>query len=234
MAIGGQSASGSVNNATSMSRTYGTEASNRAAIAANSANNAANAAWQQAAAYNAEEAQKQRDWAERMANTTYQRTVKDMIAAGINPILAANMGLSADSVSSGAVASMGNPMSYMANTFADSESASKSHGSSWGESMSGLAYLADAISGLIGAANSANNITIALEGLGELYAPTENSKTGDGKTVKEHREAGDYDKTITEAVKGDISTWIEKPAKFFEDTLRYITFKNSGGTLKYD
>ena len=124
-------------------------------------------------------------------------------------------------------------MSYMANTFADSESASQSHGSSWGESMSGLAYLADAISGLIGAANSANNITIALEGLGELYEPKDNSKTGDGKTVKEHKEAGDYNKSIKDAVKGDISTWIEKPAKFFEDTLNYITFKNSGGQINY-
>lgn len=228
--IGGQSLNGSINSANSMSKTYGTEASTRATQAAATANTAANAAWERQAAYNAEQARLQREWQEQMANTVYQRSVADMKKAGINPILAAGMGLGTAGVSGGAAASVNNPMTYMANTYADSESASQSHGSSWGESMSGLAYLADAITGLIGTATSANNITIALEGLGDLFT-NPNAKTGDGKTVGEHKAAGDYDKSVPEIIKSGISGWLKNPPEFLNDVLNYITMKNSGGIL---
>lgn len=56
-------------------------------------------------AYNSAEAKSQRDWQERMRATAYQATVKDMIAAGINPILAAQLG--ATSAGSGSSASSG-------------------------------------------------------------------------------------------------------------------------------
>lgn len=48
--------------------------------------------WERQAAFSAQEAQKTRDWQEYMSNTAYQRAVKDMIAAGINPVLAASQG----------------------------------------------------------------------------------------------------------------------------------------------
>lgn len=181
MAIGGQSLSSSNNSASSVSQTFGTEATNKATQAALTANSAANAAWEKAAAYNAEQAAINREWQERMANTVYQRTVADMKKAGINPILAASMGLGTAGTTSGATASMGNPMSYMANTYADSMSASQSHGSSWSESMSGIALIADALKDWANAANSSNNITIALQGL-EQVLPNYDYTTSDGET----------------------------------------------------
>lgn len=53
--------------------------------------------------WNTAEAQKERDWQTQMSNTAYQRSVVDMKAAGINPIMAYSQG--GASASSGAVAS---------------------------------------------------------------------------------------------------------------------------------
>lgn len=54
--------------------------------------------------FNREEAQKSRDWTEYMSNSAHQREVKDLQAAGLNPVLSATGGSGA-AVSSGATAS---------------------------------------------------------------------------------------------------------------------------------
>lgn len=64
----------------------------------------------QSMAFNAEQAQLNREWQERMDSTKYQRAIKDMKAAGLNPVLAVNgNGISVSSGGGGSSATINAP-----------------------------------------------------------------------------------------------------------------------------
>lgn len=81
------------------------------ALSAKTTGSALTPAEEQANAFSASEAQKQRDWETEMSNTAYQRQVADMRAAGINPAMA--MGGSGASTPSGSAPSSVTPQSGM-------------------------------------------------------------------------------------------------------------------------
>lgn len=140
--------SASQNTAKSWSNTNGSGATASSNAQALTANASAYQNWEAAARYNAEQAAIQREWQEKMSKTVYQRSVADMKAAGINPILAAQMGLGTANVGSGATASLSSPATFMGQSFADQNSASESSGSSWSHSESGLATFISALGGI--------------------------------------------------------------------------------------
>lgn len=76
--------------------------------------------------FNADEAQKARNWAEKMSNTSYQRAVKDLQDAGLNPILAYSQGGASTPSSSSATGSSasyntggGDTLSSLLNAFSN-------------------------------------------------------------------------------------------------------------------
>lgn len=122
----------SYSNADSYSKTFGSEASAKDLERAREANEKQYEFWKAQADYNASEAQKVRDWQENLANTAYQRTVKDLVKAGLNPYLAATS-LGGAATPAGAMASSGLSTAYKATTYPDQESKSHSEGGSYNE-----------------------------------------------------------------------------------------------------
>lgn len=65
-------------------------------------------------AFASQQAQENRDFQERMSNTAYQRAMADMRAAGLNPILAANLGgATTPGGATGQIGGLANPGSLM-------------------------------------------------------------------------------------------------------------------------
>lgn len=158
-------------NSSSQSYTDGTSATNRNKQFMNEANKIAQSNTAAEMAFNAYEAQKNRDWQEMMSNTAYQRAIKDMQAAGLNPILAAANG--GATTPSGGMASTSAAQTFMANAIADSWSSSqsssgsenRSHGEGYGSGWSSggsqsISNIAEQVESGIGAlANAWNSIT---------------------------------------------------------------------------
>lgn len=146
--------------------------------------------------YNSREAQKTRDWETEMANTIYSRSMKNMREAGLNPVLAAGMGLSGASVGGGASASVGTPSTYMGQSIAEQNSAShsqsESSGSSWNKSESGLVTFLESmgtwVQGMIGALSSSHTLNIAFNGLEDSVEEYDSSMD---KAINKAKKMGD-------------------------------------------
>lgn len=125
--------------------------------------------WERQAAFNAEEAEKNRAWQEHMAATQYQRAVKDMSAAGLNPILAVNGGGIGTSTPTGSTASvsgaqMGSASAYMAQGgLLGANSASESNYMGQMEQMSSTLALIGAIFSSLGSAKQTKEVNDTLD-----------------------------------------------------------------------
>lgn len=114
--------------------TYGREATAKDIELAAEQNALQRSLWQESADYNAKQAQIDRDFQAYMSNTAYQRAVKDLLAAGLNPILAVgNMGASTPV---GAMGQMSSASAYRANVQAQHEEYGSSASGSWSRSRS--------------------------------------------------------------------------------------------------
>ena len=123
----------------------------------------------QAQAFSRAEAQKNRDWQERLSNTAYQRAVSDMKAAGINPILRAKLG--GAETPGGAVG-----QGFMGAIGAEGSSFNESE--NWSTATTGYAWAlesgADAYEAMkaIGDKHSAEAVKRATEGLDNKWGGT--------------------------------------------------------------
>lgn len=217
----GGSSGGSYNrsSAQTVSNVAGNAASARSQAMANAANSSALSNWQAAAAYNAKQARIQREWAEHMANTQYQRAVKDMKAAGLNPILAVSNGIQGAGVTSGANAVMGNPATFMGNSIAEQNSASTSSGmgrsseSSWQNSESGLAtgleLAVNKMEGIISTINSSQWVKDATEKAEQWWNDT---SKGTKEKVKEY--TGDVWNYIAPYIKPNKQNGVDKEGNY--------------------
>lgn len=120
-------------NGESYGQTFGREASAQDVQNAYTANAIERELWGLQATYNAQEAEKNRIYQTYMSNTAYERATKDLIRAGLNPILAVG---AAASSPVGATASSGLSSAHKANAYAEQRSYSRNESREWGSSRS--------------------------------------------------------------------------------------------------
>ena len=172
--------------------------------------------WNKQAEFNAEQAQINRDWQERMRNTAYQAAVKDMTSAGLNPILAVTGGGIQTGSGAGGAASVGMgstsapSMSSAQGAMASGSllqgvSASESSYSGQQEYMGGLLGLLSAgISGLSTALQvmgADKNINLIIKTMADELLNTDETVTEGRKEEKEHNENSSLGEKIKDGIR---------------------------------
>ena len=153
--------------------------------------------WQKMADFNAEQAQLNREWQERMDNTKYQRAIKDMETAGLNPILAVTgggvsaSGLGGSSASVSAPSMSGATGAMSSGGLLGADSASISNYSGQMEYMGGmLGLLSAAISGISSAMSAMGGMGKFGEALGDAIGDIfSKPKEAVQETAKQTRDA---------------------------------------------
>lgn len=117
--------------------------------------------WSQTSAkkYNSEEAKLSREWQEYMRGSAYQATVKDLKAAGLNPILAASRGATDTPGGTYASTSPGNFSQMVASAFPSAHTASAQAMYDYGNNMA--QYVNNAISAISNAKSIGMNQTVS-------------------------------------------------------------------------
>lgn len=191
-----QSSSQNSSQGTSASKTFGTEATNRSLQMMREANAFNRESMQAQMEFNAAQAEANRLWQEKMANSAVQRQVADLKAAGINPILAAQLG--GAFTGSGAVASTSGISSAMGAAHADSESSSQN--SSSGSSASSAWSKEDATTSVI------NQIEEMKDGIVNWIKNMWEASDSSGKKIIENAIKSFSGKDIPEPVKNNEET----------------------------
>lgn len=114
--------------------------------------------------WSADEARKSRDWQTEMSNTSYQRAVSDLKAAGLNPILAAARSAGA-TTGSGGMATGGSAAS-VSSTSGSSASSQGSRGVDLAQILTSVASLLSGSSSLIDSLNPLKKVKTNAIGFG--------------------------------------------------------------------
>lgn len=216
-------------NATTLNNQYGFN-SGQAAIA----NQFTEHMWDRAAAwnenmfnrqleFNAEQAQINRDWQEKMRATAYQTAVKDMHAAGLNPILAATSGITAGNLSGGA-ASVNAPSMSSAQGAMASGGLLGANDASVGGYTGQMEYMGGALGLLSAAIGGISSALSAMGGLGNFGKELGQALGGIFDYTKTQYESGR--KEITDRINSATPKAVQGTENGYRNGVKWQYYKN--------